>query len=117
MEKINVKDIKEWVKKNKLKIAIGGTCVAGVIIYKTRGKEIVQIVYAAITSPTANTAIKESAKVSTEKVPHEVAKHIRNLHPGWNASPEKIATAARHGFELKPGQTWVETYKTGKMVA
>ena len=40
----------------------------------------------------------------------EVSDHIRNLHEGWYASAEKIAIAAEHGYDLKPGQTWVDMY-------
>ena len=47
----------------------------------------------------------------------EVDPHIRDLHPGWHASPEKIATAAAHGFVLKDGQTWVEAYVKGGVAA
>ena len=44
-----------------------------------------------------------------QKKPHP--QHLRNLPVGWNASPEKIATAAEHGYDnLLPGQTWVKEY-------
>lgn len=46
-----------------------------------------------------------------------VSDHIRNLPNGCNASAEKIATAAEHGYKLKPGQTWVEGYTKGVVVA
>lgn len=47
----------------------------------------------------------------------DVSDHIRNLPNGCNASAEKIATAAEHGFKLKLGQTWVDGYTKGVMVA
>lgn len=47
----------------------------------------------------------------------EVIPHIRNLHEGWCASPNKIQTALEHGFSLKDGQTWVESYKKERLVA
>ena len=37
----------------------------------------------------------------------DVKKHLRDLPVTWNASPEKIATAAEHGYDLAPHQTWV----------
>ena len=37
-------------------------------------------------------------------------KHIRKLPNGWKPSPEKIATAKENGFDLGPGETWVESY-------
>ena len=38
------------------------------------------------------------------------SKHIRTLHKGQKASPEKIRTAEENGFILKDGQTWVDDY-------
>ena len=61
--------------------------------------------------------ILETPHFSAERVPHDVSRHIRNLHEGWEASIEKLATALEHGFELQPGQTWVEAYRTGKVAA
>lgn len=50
-------------------------------------------------------------------LPYEVDPHIRELHPGWQASAEKIATALEHGFVLKEGQTWVTGYVKGGTAA
>lgn len=50
-------------------------------------------------------------------VPFDVCDHIRNLHDGWHASAKKITTAAEYGYNLKPGQTWVDTYNKGVSVA
>lgn len=42
-------------------------------------------------------------------IPSVGTKFVRNLHEGWHASPEKIATAAENGFpDLLPSQTWVD---------
>ena len=49
--------------------------------------------------------------------PFEVRDHIRNLNEGSRASNKKIATAAEYGYNLKPGQTWVDTYTKGAAVA
>lgn len=49
--------------------------------------------------------------------PFEVTDHIRNLPDGWHASAEKIASAAEHGYELLPGQTWVEKHTKSGLVA
>lgn len=48
---------------------------------------------------------------------YKVSDHIRNLPDGWNALDKKITTAAEYGYNLKPGQTWVETYTKGVCVA
>ena len=47
----------------------------------------------------------------------EVSPHIRNLHEGWSASTNKIETALEHGFCLKEGQTWVDSYEKEYSVA
>lgn len=49
------------------------------------------------------------------KEPFDVSYHIRKLHEGWKASPEKLAKAADYGIELLPGQTLVEGYTKGKV--
>lgn len=49
-------------------------------------------------------------------VPFKVCDHIRNLPDSWHASAKKITTAAEYGYNLKPGQTWVNTYTKGLSV-
>ena len=61
--------------------------------------------------------IIESRHMAINRLPHNVSEHLRNLSEGYKASQEKISTAAEHGYELLPGQTWVEGYKTGGIVA
>ena len=48
--------------------------------------------------------------------PFDVCDHSRNLPDGWHASAKKITTAAEYGYNLKPGQTWVDTYTKGVSV-
>lgn len=55
--------------------------------------------------------------MTPDRKPHDVAEHLRNLPEGRKASPEKIAAAAEHGYDLLPGQTWVENYRTGGLAA
>ena len=50
-------------------------------------------------------------------VPQEIKSHIRNLPKGWNASAEKLATAAEKGYLLLPGQTWVDSYTRNRISA
>lgn len=50
-------------------------------------------------------------------VPQEVRRHIRNLHKGWHASPEKLAAAREMGIILQEGQTWVDNYMKGVCAA
>ena len=55
--------------------------------------------------------------MNVERVPFDVRSHLRNLPEGMNASMEKVRTALEHGYELQPGQTWVESYTKGTKVA
>ena len=66
-------------------------------------------------SPLDNTVIIP-IRESTNK-PFGVSEHIRNLPDGWHASATKIATASEHGYELLPGQTWVDNYTKNVKVA
>ena len=60
-----------------------------------------------IIQPTETLSIRSSNAIQNT---FEGSDHIRNLHEGWYASAEKIAIAAEHGYDLKPGQTWVDMY-------
>ena len=52
-----------------------------------------------------------------EELPFAVRRHIRNLPDGWHASPEKIEEALRNNITLMDGQTWVDSYLKGSVVA
>ena len=47
----------------------------------------------------------------------DVSAHTRKLPDGFQASAEKIATAAEYGYELMPGQTWVVPHTKGVSIA
>lgn len=76
-----------------------------------------------VINPTAANAIEAVIEPVAKGVrslpqnPFEVTEHIRNLPEGWRASAGKIATAAEYGYELLPGQTWVERYIKNGIVA
>ncbi|MDE7477201.1 MAG: hypothetical protein K2M91_04495 [Lachnospiraceae bacterium] len=57
----------------------------------------------------------EKAKIIRDSF--EVDSHIRNLHPGWNASAKKLAEAETLGIVLLPGQTLVDKYTKRGAVA
>ena len=57
------------------------------------------------------------SRSGTTKTPHRVNGYVRNLPVGWNASAEKIATAAEHGYVLGAHQTWVVEYQTGMLAS
>ena len=63
------------------------------------------------------TSYREETSVVRCSTTCEVCSHIRNLQEGRHASASKIATAADNGFDLEPGQTWVESYTKGDVAA
>ncbi len=132
------KTLVDWVKNHKRELIIAGvsiTAIIAVIIgienhkaleeaWKSLSRLVAKTPEAILTvqaSPvTEDTSVKEIAKISmeiTNRAPHYVSEHVRNLPKGRNASIEKISSAAKHGYNLLPGQTWVEAYRTGGLAA
>lgn len=127
------KDVLNWIKAHKKELIIAGISITAIIAtircYKN-GDSIEELwlalskkidkppieletvdtmeVFALASEP----EIKDKVTILREapQFPYEVSDHIRSLPEGWHASPEKVATAAEHGFVLSPGQTWVENY-------
>lgn len=127
-----------WVKKHKTELIVAGISFVAIIavILGAKNKETLEDVWTSLKNlvekepkeipSVAVPQVPEAVHISdvvvistthTEQIPHEVSEHIRNLHEGWKASTEKIATAAEHGHNLKPGQTWVEGYTKGMNAA
>ena len=124
-----------WVKKHKAELIIAGISVVAIIAmifgeknYKTLEelraslKKLVEKAPKEIPSVTVpqvpeTVHIPDVVEISTAHTEKTVSEHIRNLHEGWKASTEKIATAAEHGYVLKLGQTWVEEYIKGRTAA
>ncbi len=52
--------------------------------------------------------------MGTQKCPHQVCSHIRNLSDGRCPSSDKRKSAKELGFELSEHQTWVVSYYTGE---
>jgi hypothetical protein len=44
---------------------------------------------------------------------HDVTWFVRKLRPGWSASPDALANAARIGISLGPNETFVKAHKRG----
>lgn len=132
------KNFKNWVKEHKTKLIIAGVSMSVIlmVILKVKNQDMLE--------ETGNSFRKLGEKESKKdlivdtmlgsrideipnivdvktnmmgRTPHNVDRHVRNLHEGWKASAEKIATAAEQGYNLLPGQTWVEAYKTGNLAA
>ena len=137
MKKENYK-ILNWIKEHKVELIIGGLCIAGIVAiiiseknsqekedeWVTLSKQVRKTLKAVkevdVVSVVEDTPVKdlvENNVVKIDRMPHDVSGHLRNLPQGWKASAEKIATAVEHGYNLVPGQTWVEAYKTGGLAA
>lgn len=52
--------------------------------------------------------------MGTQKCPHQVCSHIRNLNDGRCPSSDKRKSAQEYGIKLSEHQTWVVSYNTGK---
>jgi len=132
------KNFMDWVKEHKKELIIAGVSIATIIslivgiknrkTFKEAWESLRKLVekipetisdveLIPIAEVTPVKEIVESNITTADRIPHDVARHLRNLPEGWKASAEKIATAAKHGFDLLPGQTWVEAYRTGDLVA
>ena len=128
----------DWIKEHKKELIIAGVSIATIIavivgiknhkaleeawasLRKLVEKTPEMIPVAKLMSVTEVTPVKDIVEiniVTADRIPHDVAEHLRNLPEGWKASAEKIATAAEHGYDLLPGQTWVEAYRTGGLTA
>lgn len=87
----------------------------------TEGKSMLSTTSAPISVPVIEvvpaTEITVIRMTDIEQSPFDVSKHLRNLHEGWEASATKIATAAEHGYNLQPGQTWVDSFTKGGIAA
>lgn len=128
----------QWVKEHKKELIIAGVNIAAMVtviigiknlkalegawssLRKLVGKtpECIPVKKTvAVTEAVPLMDIVEINIVTADRIPHDVAEHLRNLPEGWKASAEKIATASEHGYDLLPGQTWVEAYRTGGFAA
>lgn len=128
----------DWVKKHKKELLLSGVSVsvilALIIGIKNRDerikawKPLIKLADEASQRASALTisvnleelSVLESMDYNNPQMGAEfmdVCSHIRNLPEGRIPSVEKIASAAQRGYELKPGQTWVEQYTKRKFAA
>lgn len=122
-----------WLKEHKKELVIASICVTAIIETKRHQtfegywisfRKLSDKAAASITEQpirvTEVASLKNMVKtnnVTYKRVPHDVAEHYRNLPNGQKASQKKIAIAAERGYNLMPGQTLVEAYRTGGHVA
>lgn len=132
------KKIMDWIKEHKAELIIAGVSVSALImlILGIKNKEALEDFWSSLKKIDGERSISINNEmfehipeifpvqevpmnniILIERIPHNVDSHLRNLPEGWQASAEKIATAAEHGYELLPGQTWVEAYRTGGVAA
>lgn len=126
----------QWIKAHKKQLILAGIGIAALIALKLgiKNKDTLKALWASFkcaAEPTAETVSDAVAatvtKIHTEtptlllsndpRVAQEVCRHIRNLHEGWHASPEKQAAAREMGIILQEGQTWVDNYMKGVCAA
>ncbi len=123
----------DWINEHKKELIIAGVSITAIIavIIRTKNDKALEkaweslrkLVEKAPETMTKSVSVADAVPaneigkvniISAGRAPHDVAGHIRNLPEGWKASAQKIATAAEHRYDLLPGQTWIETYRTGK---
>lgn len=100
-------EVVDWIKDHKTEVIIvSGTVIIlagaifGVRLYNKRiaGEAVLVATKSGVHHDFSNT------------LPFNVSSHIRRLPEGMHASPAKELTALEHGYQLKPGETWVEAY-------
>lgn len=127
------KTLIQWIREHKKEIAIAGISITAMVglVLGIKNKEVMEALWNALKNTDSKIPIKTETPRITEKVsniesvvipmhreykePFDVSSHIRNLHEGWKASPEKLERAAAYGIDLLPGQTLVESYTKGEV--
>ena len=126
----------QWIKAHKKQLILAGIGIAALIalVLGIKNKDTLKALWGSLKGTVEPTAERISdaetttvTEISTETpalllsndpcVPQEVRGHIRNLHEGWHASPEKKAAAREMGILLQEGQTWVDDYMKGECAA
>lgn len=126
----------QWIKAHKKQLILAGIGIAALIalVLGIKNKDTLKALWASLKGAVEPTAERISDAVTTTAteipaetpalllsndpcVPQEVRRHIRNLHEGWHASPEKLAAAREMGILLQEGQTWVDNYMKGVCAA
>lgn len=137
--------IAKWIKANKKKVIVAGACGIGIIVCIKNKDSIINLFESSKTliedvtqNPINKTPVKGESflpkleKVIIETTTYEVNnittnnttqkiievnQHLRKLPTGRQASLIKIEEAKKYGYELKAGQTLVNSYVKGKNAA
>lgn len=117
MSESKKKSFVETVKEHKWELFAAGPTVAGLLLcgsglndlcsqkritVREEFRKTTDVVVKRISESLVDCAVGVS-----DTVTYPVVGHVRALPGGWNASAEKIATAAENGFSLCEHQTWV----------
>lgn len=129
-----------WIKEHKKELIIVGISIGTLvlIILGIKNRDTIKAVWDSLRKVVKHPTVKVTetvTKVAVEipqepvkevvtavasnfdSIPIEVSRHIRNLPDGWHASPEKVAEALKNNIVLMDGQTWVDSYMKGGVVA
>ena len=126
----------KWIKAHKKQLTLAGIGVAALIavVLGIKNKDSLYALWTSLKGTVEPTAdkISEAAALTVDDIPEdapllllsndprvsqEIRRHIRNLHEGYEASPEKKASALEMGIILEEGQTWVKDYVKGGRAA
>ena len=134
------KGLIQWIKEHKKELTIAGISVGALILIVLGIKNHKAIIAlwdslkkvpeqpvkkaSQLATKVAEEIPAEAIQISATAIPsnanslpYEVSRHIRNLHDGWHASPEKVAEALKNNIILMDGQTWVDSYMKGVVAA
>lgn len=128
-------DLIRWIKSHKHELILAGisvTALVGLVLTIKHRRDIEKLwhelsLIVPENAPAAEAKIiaarssallpEECSLAQLQRTPHDVSAHIRNLPKGHTASVQKVAEAAELGIILMPGQTLVDQYRTGGLVA
>ena len=131
--KKNRKRLFKWIREHKKEIAIAGISITALVgfVLGIKNKETMKVFWNTLKNNDPKIPIKTENPRITEQVssiesvvipmhreykePFDVSYHIRKLHEGWKASPEKLAKAADYGIELCRGKLWLRVTQKAKL--
>lgn len=117
------KTLIQWIREHKKEIAIAGISITALVGLGLgiKNKEAMEVFWNALKNNDPKIPIKTEAPRITEQVssiesvvipmhreykePFDVSYHIRKLHEGWKASPEKLAKSHKMRLQLEQPHT------------
>ncbi len=133
------KSVINWIKEHKTQLIIAGVSITAIlaVVIGIKNRQALEEAWMAlrklvekapektlstckVTNVIEDVSVVPVAAdniVPITRIPHNVSEHVRNFPTGYKPSAEKLALAAERGLVLLPGQTIVEAYSTGGVVA